>query len=1291
MMWLSPSRLFFVCVLFLVGLLTDGATAQTATPATVDLNWQGYEQLPPAPGLSEKIPAFEGASFDYTEGLPYYQLRFEGNQLNSFQLQHAKYQPFSAEDQKLFKAKNIPAEPAVRISHGTENKHPVSTVAIMPVRRNPQSGQPEKLVSFSYTHTSGNSATGSGNMRVSSAAGASNSNKTSSVLNSGTWYKLGITTTGIYKIDKATLQALGINTQGLDPKTIQVYGNGGGMLPQANSTPRPDDLLENAIWVSGEADGRFDDNDFALFYGQGPHTWNYNANLNLFKHEYNLYTDTAYYFLRVGSTQGARISSRGQAAGAAQTISSYNERLFHERDIKNMVSSGREWYGEEFSSFTTTRDFAFNVSDIIPGSDIKLTSFLMANSPITCSFAVRLNGTVLGTQYIPGRGNYQYHPLGVNSTQTHTINQQALGQASELKVGLTFGTGGSTTSTGYLNYLELNLERQLKLYGDQTSFRSVQSLTTPASTFRIAGTPAGATVWDVTNPQQPVLQETTTAGSDLTFSAPTSLLREFVVFKGNTGFKPATLGLVNNQNLHALNLNGNIDFVILTHPAFLQEANRLAEYRSRKSNMEVTVVTTTQVYNEFASGAQDVTAIRDFMRMLYGRSHKSGSNVMYLLLFGDASYDYKNRISGNTNFVPIYESRESLNPLRTYSSEDYYGFLDDDEGEWQESSFGNHLLDIGIGRLPARTPAHAATLADKIMAYESPSHFGKWRNQITFIADDGDTNEHQNDAEFLAGYVEQDHKKFNNNKIYVDLYPQIAVANGQRSPEAITAINKAVEKGSLILNYTGHGNEVSLASEQLITIPQINNWRNSNNLTFMLTATCDFGRYDDPGRTSGAELSLLNDQGGTVGLLTTTRPVYAYSNRVLNRNFFWSALTPLNGKMPLLGDIMRLTKNNSLNDVNNRNFTLLGDPSLKLAYPELEARITKINGQAAATDTLSALGRVTITGQVQQANGSLASDFGGKMHLTVYDKQTTLTTFGDDTSYPVPIKLRESIVYDGQATVKNGMFEVSFVVPKDIAYNYGTGKISLYASNAGTDAHGASNTIIVGGSAKNVAADEVPPTIRLFMDDESFVFGGTTGKTATLLAKIADENGINTAGLGIGHEITAVLDEAKDNLIVLNDYYTADVDSYQSGTVKYSLQDLAPGPHSLRLKAWDTHNNSNEEYLEFYVSNDAGLALNHLLNHPNPFSTRTTFHFDHNRAGENLEVQVQIFTISGKLVKTLETTSYASKAHLAEITWDGRDEYNDILARGVYVYKVSVRSQQDGSKTSKFEKLVILN
>ncbi|HEY4651448.1 MAG TPA: type IX secretion system sortase PorU [Pontibacter sp.] len=1282
---------FLGCMLLFVGFMAGTAKAQQEASTPISLTWDATETVFPASGHQATIPSFSGATIDLLQRLPYYRFSLPNTHISHISLTEAAFTPFTAAEQEQFKGIEFETEPRVSILQARQNKQPVTIVSILPIRRNPQTNQLEKLTRFSYSYTSGVTATQ--HINRTTAGFASNS-----VLSSGEWYKLAVTQSGIHKIDKATLQALGINTQTIDPRTIQLFGNGGSMLPQPNNAPAPDDLQENAIVVAGEQDGQFNDADFILFYGQGPHTWHYTPQQNRFEHAYNIYSDTAFYFLRIGQTPGVRVQQSPQVTGAAQTIAVFDEYYFHERDLVSPVHSGREWYGEDFSTFTPSRDFALPITGIVPGTAPKLTAAMMASSSTGSSFSFKADNNTLGSIAIAGRGTFNYHPEGVNASRTFTLPALPSG-ATELKLNITFNLLADGAATGHLNYLELNYQRQLKLYGEQTAFRSIASIAAPISNYSIADAPATASVWDITNPLRPQQQQTNYSNSMLQFSASSDLLREFIVFNGNNvSLKPIVKGRVANQNLHSLNLDGTIDHVILTHPSLLPEAQRLAAHRTNKSNLNSIVVTTTQVYNEFSSGKQDVTAIRNFMRMLYNRSHKPAGAYMHLLLFGDASYDYKNRIPNNSNLVPAYESRESLHPIASYSSEDYYGFLDPEEGEWAEDNLGDHLLDIGIGRLPARNLQEAATMVDKIIAYESSSHFGKWRSQITLVSDDGDFNEHQNDAEYLADLLETQAPDYTVNKLYLDLYRQEGVASGQRAPQLNQDLNKAVEQGSLLINYTGHGNEVSWAAEQILTLPQLTSWQNADKLTFMLTATCEFGRYDDPARLSGAEVALFHPQGAAVGLITTTRPVYASGNRVLNRNFFKSAFTPSSGTMPRLGELVLQTKNNSIADnvsgsrgVYNRNFTLLSDPALRLGSPELHAELTHINGRQANTDTLSALSKITLQGRVATIGGATATGFEGTLRITIYEKQTTQQTFGDHDAPVVPVKQRQNVLYEGSATVTNGLFTVAFVVPKDIAYQYGAGKITLYASSATHEALGSNTTISVGGTAKNVIQDNTPPTIELYLEDESFVPGGNTSQSPALLVKLYDENGINTAGMGIGHDLVAVLDNNEAAPIILNDYYTSEKDNYQRGRISCPFKALEPGPHSLCFKAWDTHNNASEEYIEFFVSNDVEFSLEHVLNYPNPFSNKTTFHFDHNRAGEDLDIQVQIYTVSGKLVKTLETVSYASGAHVAALTWNGRDEYNDLLARGVYIYRISVRSQQDGAKVSKFEKLVILN
>ncbi|WP_181309055.1 type IX secretion system sortase PorU [Rufibacter sp. XAAS-G3-1] len=1244
----------------------------------------------PAVTPAPAIPPFEEAAFVGREEIPYYLLSLPNAAVTSFEFTNLEFSPLTEAEMRSFPKKSLKTELQPVISVGTANRVPHSVVAFQPFRLNPQTGAVEKLLSFSFRSVSGN------NLRKATGADAVRRAYASrSVLASGEWLKIGVLASGMYKVDRVALQAMGVNLQNLNPRNLRLFGNGGGMLPQANSASRPDDLIENAIWVEGEQDGSFNANDYLLFYGQGPHTWSENlvTGQSPFRHTLNLYSDTTYYYLNVGSSAGLRINQQASLSGAFPVVTSYDERWFHEVDLRNMVNSGREWYGEEFTSFAPQQTFSVPAADLVPNSTVWFTSAVMANSPENSSFSVKLNGNAVGTHSVSGRGSYNYHPEGVNHVLHFSPSLSALTYTNDLNVSYTYQPGNSSSAAGFLNYFTLSAQRQLKLYGNQTSFRSLASKQNAVTTFQIGGmTTSEGQVWEVTDPLKPVRQVTSIANGVASFSASSRQLREYVVFQGSSFPAPTFIGKVANQNLHSLNLDGKLDMVIISPAIFSAQAQRLAAHRRTRSGLQVEVVALAAIYEEFSSGKQDITAIRDFLKMLYARSAKQGDDLLQVALLGDASFDPKNRIPQNTNFIPIYQSRQSLDPVLSYSSDDYIGFLDDEEGEWSEVDFSlAHRLDVGIGRLPVKTPAEADLIIDKLIRYESDQTLGNWRKRLIFLADDGDSNEHLNDADYLAELVERNHADYLPQKIYLDLYPQISVPNGQRSPETNQALREAIEKGALVTNYTGHGNALSLADEQILTINEIQSWKNANKLTFFLTATCEIGRYDDPRRTSGAETALFHPDGGAIGLLTTTRPVYSDGNRALNTNFFNFLFQPLaNGTMPTLGALTNKTKNASLFGVNNRNFALVGDPAMRLAYPNLEVVLSKLNGKpfsAATADTLKALSKVQLQGFVQNSQQQIATDFQGQIHITVYDKRATLITLGDQNAKR-QVQNRSNVLYDGLATVKSGVFEVSLVIPKDINYQIGDGSIHLYASSSAQDGHGAS-TVPVGGANTDVAADNTPPQLELYLNDASFVSGGTIGTKATLLAHLFDENGINTAGAGIGHEITAILDEKSSAPILLNEFYTADVDSYQSGKIRYSLQNVGVGPHTLSLKAWDTHNNSSTTKIEFIVASSEKLALDHVYNIPNPFLNKTTFHFDHNRPGQELDILIQVFTVSGKLVKSLHGYGDGS-THFSNLSWDGRDDYNDVLAKGVYIYKVNVRSRQDGASTSRYEKLVLL-
>ena len=1116
---------------------------------------------------------------------------------------------------------------------------------------------------------------------------ATSQNISNSVLSNGQWFKIGVTKSGIHKIDANFLNQAGFSINQIDPRNIHIFGNGGGMLPQNLNTPRAQDLVENHIFVSGESDGVFDNQDFILFYAEGPDQWDFNDVTRLFEHQKNIYADTNYYFIRIDENPGARLATQEESGNATTNINTFLDYDFHELDENNVIGSGRQWYGEVFS-FISQHDVTFPVTGLTSNSSIHLQSSVMARDTRPTSFELKVNNNLIGEQSIASVTNGTYDFKGRNSNASFTFNSTLNPDPDNLTFNVTYNQQGGN-GTGYLNYLRINYFRDLRLYDNQTRFSNPAILDQSAVNYQIENISNETTIWDISDPLNPKNQSFRVNGTRADFSRTVAgLLQEFIVFQGNNFESPFPFGAVANQNLHALEVP---NLVIVTPILLLSEAQRLASFRQNNDGLKVAVVTTQQVYNEFSSGKQDITAIRDFMKFLYDQNT---AELKYLLLFGDASYDYKDRITGNSNLVPIYESRESLHPIFSYSSDDYFGFMDDDEGDWVENSIGDHDLEIGIGRIPVKNINEARVVVDKLIAYDSDaSGLGSWRNTVCFVADDGDSNIHQRDADQLAEDIEDLYADFNTQKLYLDAFEQVPTANGELSPIIEESLNNAVERGVLILNFTGHGGEIGWTDERILDIPQIKSWQNPSNLPLFVTATCEFGRFEDPEQVSGAEEVILSPRGGGIGLITTTRPVFSSSNFALNRAFYEVVFEPIDGEMPRLGDLMVLTKNNSLSGSVNRNFSLLGDPSMRLAYPKEEVVITEINGQSISsiTDSLNALERVRLAGQVRNLNGSLQEDFQGTLEITVFDKRQTIQTIGTS-SNPMLFQDREIMLFKGQSSIINGHFTTEFIIPRDIDYTFGQGKISLYAKNdqGNQDANGASTQIIIGGSFQNAPIDNSPPQIGLFLEDESFVSGNEVNPNALLIARLNDENGINISEAGIGHEITAWLDENQDSTFVLNEYYTAQKDDFTSGTVLFPLENLSPGKHKLTLKAWDTHNNSATQSIEFEVASNAFINLENVINYPNPVRNETNIAFDHNKSGLPLQIQVDIIDSQGKIIRKLESDFTFSDSRI-EISWDGLDQKGQRLQNGVYFYRLKVFSPEDQAQTQVIKRIVFIN
>lgn len=1122
----------------------------------------------------------------------------------------------------------------------------------------------------------------------SNPAAAKLTDAANSVLANGTWYKIGVTQTGFYKIDYNFIKSLGLDPATIHTSDIRIFGNGGNMLSEANYTPRPSDLLENGILVNDGGDNAFNDGDNVIFYAVGPLGWIKDTTNHTFKHQQNLYSDTACYFITFDNgAAGARLNVQNGTPSGNITVTDFDYYNVYEKDLVNPATLGKQWYGEQFNTLAgnLTQNFGLSLGSNIAQLTTRVAFTISGNS--ASNFSASLNGNNLGSvTFTPSSDG--------NTVMSETMAEWTTPcNSNTANVSVTFNPVKSDIM-GYLDFIEVLGRRQLLMTSDQMNFRDWQSVgTDKVATYQLQGANGNTRVWDVTDPQHPILMNGSLNGSTYQFTCDAQALHEFAAMNSGNLYSPSFIGQVANQNLHSF---GQTDCIIVTYKDFLPQANQLADYHRAHDKLRVTVATTEQIYNEFSSGAQDISAIRDFTRMFYKRAGTDTAQMpRYLILFGGASYDYKNRVANNSNFVPVFESQQSYIDLKAFSTDDFFGFLDDNE--YIENSGLYNALDIGIGRLPARSTDDATALVNKIIGYKDPSTLGPWRISSMFVADNNDgAGYHMSDAEDMARTIKTSTKNlYNESKVYLDAIPFSSTPAGDRCPIANQAINDNVFRGALVINYNGHGNTEVWADERILSQDDYNKWTNKNSLPFMITATCDFGQFDHPNYVSAAEQMLLRQGGGIISVLTTTAAVFSNFNNELNTSFLDAQFTQNpNGEWNAFGDASRIGKNatyffdtGSDELANFRKFSLLGDPALTPNFPEHFVYLDSLNDAATMrrTDTINALGAFVLNGSVHDKNGTLLSNFNGLLSVTIYDKPRTIATI---TKANATFIVQDNIVYKGKVSVTNGMYKVSFIAPKDINYLFGTGKVSTYAQEAVTDGAGVDTSLTVGGYSDHPVLNTVPPVVKAYINDSFFLNGGITGSNTSLFVAVTTETGLNVTGNKLGHDLTAVLDDKIEAPYILNDYYETEPNTYKRGYISFPLTGLENGRHTIKVKVWDVNNNPGEGYVDFVVLDGTVVGIQNLMNYPNPFNNTTHFVFEHNHPDEELNIKINIYNSAGALVKNIDESFTPTGSRSNEITWDGTDNNGARLPSGMYMYRTVIRTEK-GYMSTAYQKLVI--
>ena len=1109
-----------------------------------------------------------------------------------------------------------------------------------------------------------------------------------SVLRAGSFVKIRVPQSGVYKVSYEDLQAWGVN-----PSQVRVFGYGGALLnPNFNRT-RIDDLPEVPIYIHRGDDNIFGAGDYILFHAQGPVGWEYSTYKHTYVHSMNTYSTHGYYFITSDSGTGKTLNE-GQNAlfptESDQVVTVFDDYQLHEQELINLLDptgmngGGQEFFGEAFNSSSPTIQVNFQFPNVVPESLGKLKIQLVSSSTIGSSkFSLWLNDEQEKSMSVSAMQPTIY-VKGILSTNLHNFNIKQDKLSFKLQAQL------PSDGKGYLNYIEMHVQRQLMMSGNVMYFRTTANLGSgQKNRYKLSNASADLQVWNITHLDSIYRVPTFYNNGEMHFEGTTNEVQQFVaVCPGEGDFpKPEWVSRVSPQNLHSLK---NVEYVIICPEEFRPEAERLAMAHEEKDGLSWMVVSDQEVYNEFSSGTPDASAYRWFMKMLYDR-HRSGASSQaprYLLLMGDGTFDNRKLLhnSGPNTLLSYQSALNVTDETFAYPTDDYFGFLDDtSDSEFKETEM---FVRIGIGRFPVSTIEQARQVVDKTIAYMQDEQQGSWRRELCFLADDGDRAQHMISANKIADTIRLSQPDYQINKIILDSYLQEVTAAGESYPIAKNKFDNQLRNGLLYFSYMGHGSPTAITNENMMTLENVQKMSNEHYAIWGL-GTCSFSHWDAQSVSIG-EAAVLNPSGGAIGVFSAARTVYADSNERLLMEFSKNMFPTTPGQNVHIGDIVRLSKNAPNREANRMAYCYLGDPALRITHPvPYKVKTDSINQFSAYEgDTLRALSTNTLRGSIVNHQGEVINNFNGKVFVTIFDKEQEFTTLNnhneDVAAYPFRFKDRISVLFKGNVDVKDGRFEINFMLPKDIQYNYGTGRICYYAQDTTlhTEAIGHYENCMIGGSETQVEFEENGPDVEIYLNTLHFESGGQVDERPLFIAYLSDPNGINTSGSGVGHDLQLTVNNNSEQSWNLNDNFVSDNGNFRSGTIHYRMSTLPEGKHTLRFRAWDLLNNSTTRTLDFEVVKGLAPQVYQLITYPNPAPSNAPIHFilNHDRPESILETSVHIFDVSGRKVYTF--TQQGS----GHITFTPQEAS---IGSGIYLYQLHIKTTESEITTQKC-KIIIL-
>lgn len=1101
-----------------------------------------------------------------------------------------------------------------------------------------------------------------------------------SQLAKGHWVKIRVSDNGIHMLTPPLLKNMGFD----DPSKVRLYGYGGHMLSESDTDSWIDDLCEVPLWRT--------DNQRLLFYARGSIQWTLD-NDNTFTHTRNPYSDYGYYFLTADDdTPPATMPLAETLPPTSSIVKTTPAYTLHEIDDYAWFHGGRQLVESYDFSGGNIKRYPVEIIDRSPLTNTVLDVCFTHNGSSSTSVAVTMDETNLGSFTLNTIGS---HSEASATTRSFTVTDDMYESVWEPRHTITLIHNRAAGISGRLDFLRINYIR------DNGLFAPIYATSAGTHTYTIAE--EDAVVWRITDAT--AIEQIPYDKSTQSFTASGKRGDVYIAFDPKVSYPtPEMVGEIPNQNLHATE---PIDYIIIvpTSGKLTAQAERLAEVHRTRSGLRTKVVRADEVYNEFSSGTPDATAYRRYLKMLYDRANTMDEAPKYLLLFGDGAWD--NRMlspawkgKSPDDYLLCFEAVSSFSATSSYVMEDYFGLLDDGEG----SRLLYDKVDIGVGRFPVTTATQARDAVDKIILYMDNANAGAWKNTILMLGDDGDNNQHMDDAERVARMLEAHYPDYMVKRIYWDTYPMEVTSTGNSYPSVRNRLLELLDEGALMVNYSGHGSPDVLSHELVISKNDMEQLT-SPRLPVWVTVSCDITPFDNSTIPFG-EYAFLNPKGGAIGLMTSTRTTYSSQNRRINYLFSqYLFARDERGQRLRMGDAIRMAKcslitsssSSGLQDVseNKLNYMLMGDPALIIGNTDYTMVVDEVNGTTAHSNTdivLKAGERVTIKGHLETLQGAPATDFTGVMHATVFDNIETITSRNNAGTATKPFTFyeRTKTLFVGGDSVRNGSFTFTFRVPMDINYSLQSGLINLYAMSDSRDreAKGAYDSFLLGGTADGLVNDSLGPKVTLYLNTPDFITGDQVNETPQLFVALEDADGINTVGNGIGHDLVAIIDGKASMTYTLNDYYTSELGDYTRGSVTYSLPTLDEGTHTLMFRAWDMMNNATTVTVHFEVVEGLRPRILDITTSHSSAREHTTFLLTHDRPETEVSISIEVFDFSGRILWRHDEQAI-TPANNYSVGWDLITSSGQPLGTGVYLYRATVTSAS-GTSASRVRKLTIL-